>query len=467
MIVCFCVITEKIQQLCFVLQGSLPKSMDSRILKSSGRGRKSRDSMLHPSFLGDMAYPGALSTLPGFPVTAGLMGAFPKLPLNMPFGALPNLALPNPMLGLGGLGLPGFPLTSALTKTTDSDGKDKSAGDKDGDGKSDVSATSSPHPSFPSFYYNPLMYSPLLAAQGLPGFPIPTSLSASLAGLVNPSAINGRIESEEDEEQRLEKETREKTQDYSRKKAKLSNYESGEKSRSLHRKSDDHRSHHSSSSKGEHHHSKSETKAEDLSVKKRHSHHSTSDVKTPLIVPTPTSSHVPQEEATDLSLKSKPKPAHNTDNLKVLKDLKIKKSKSKMFSSSKLSKIVDSLKDKVMKIEKRDKPKAAVDLQKSEKPQVKRSEESKRTEKSERIEKREPSEVANNSDGAKESRHIKETKVTKEPNRLEKSGEVASEKSSEVASEKSSEVGCDNTDNAAKPANTEDVSKSESNTSSS
>ena len=89
----------------------------------------------------------------------------------MPFGALPNLALPNPMLGLGGLGLPGFPLTSALTKTTDSDGKDKSAGDKDGDGKSDATATSSPHPSFPSFYYNPLMYSPLLAAQGLPGFP--------------------------------------------------------------------------------------------------------------------------------------------------------------------------------------------------------------------------------------------------------------------------------------------------------
>ncbi|XP_041376531.1 chromodomain-helicase-DNA-binding protein 8-like isoform X2 [Gigantopelta aegis] len=437
-------------------KGSLPKSMDSRILKSSGRGRKSRDSMLHPSFLGEMAYPGSLSAMAGFPVTAGLMGAFPKLPLNMPFGALPNLALPNPMLSLGGLGLPGFPLTSALTKTTDSDGKDKTSGDKDGDVKSDLSSTSSPHPSFPSFYYNPLMYNPLLAAQGLPGFPIPTSLSASLAGLVNPGAINGRLESEEDEEQRLEKETLEKIKEFSHKKAKLSNYESGEKSHSLQRKSDDHRSH-SSSSKGDRHHSKSETKAEDLSMKKRHSHNSTSEVKAPLIVPTRTPSLVPQEEATDLSIKTKTKHILNTDNLKVIKDLKIKKSKSKMFSSSKLSKIVDSLKDKVMKIEKREKPKETMGSEHSAKPVMKHSEETKQTKESR------PSKEANNSNETKESRHSAKTKELKEIKNSEETRELKEIKNSE----ETSEVGCDNLDNAAKTTSPKAVNKSESNKSSS
>ncbi|XP_071091615.1 chromodomain-helicase-DNA-binding protein 8-like isoform X2 [Haliotis cracherodii] len=301
-------------------KGSLPKSMDSRMLKPSGRGRKPRESMLHPSFLGgEVGYPAmsmaAMSAFPG----AGLLGSYPKLPLNLPFGAIPNLGMVNPMLGLAGFGLPGMPMASALGKSeTETKEKDSEKGEGRERRKSDKSSSSSststsatPHPSFPSaFYYNPLLYNPMLAAQSLRNFPLPSNMSSSFASMAQHGALNGRLESESEEEARhVDDETaQDKAEDLSVKKK---------------------------SSRGE---------PNDLSVKKSSSHQK-SDSKQ--------RSHGLQDHATDLSVKTKPDVKSSID--RKYKEDKVKRmmNKPKILGSSKLSKIVDTLKDKVMKIDKK------------------------------------------------------------------------------------------------------------------
>ena len=214
---------------------------------------------------------------------AQLMAAgFPKLPL--PFASLPpGLGLSNPLLGLSGLGIPGFPTTPPLS-SKDSDSKRKDLEDKEGS-KGD---SKSPHPSFPMMY-NPLLYNPLLAAQGLGGFPLPTSLSSP--GLSS-RLINGHGQSDSEDEPKLSRSRR-------------------------------------TSERVE------QNEAEDLSVRSDkkvienlHEAHSSGKHK-----PEPVMDD--SEQPCDLSMKSKSKEETGT----------------KIIASDKLSKIVDSLKDRVNKMD--------------------------------------------------------------------------------------------------------------------
>ncbi|KAK3760063.1 hypothetical protein RRG08_064733 [Elysia crispata] len=114
-------------------KGVLPKSMDNRILRPSGRGRKPREPLHHSQLrhLNSEAQqqqqashhypPASLAALSAFPgaaaAAAAMMGNFPKLPMGLPFAGLPGLpGMANPLLGLQGLGIPGMGLPPHLVK---------------------------------------------------------------------------------------------------------------------------------------------------------------------------------------------------------------------------------------------------------------------------------------------------------------------------------------------------------------
>ncbi|GFR73878.1 chromodomain-helicase-DNA-binding protein 9 [Elysia marginata] len=116
-------------------KGVLPKSMDNRILRPSGRGRKPREPLHHSQLrhLNSEAQqqqqqqashpypPASLAALSAFPgaaaAAAAMMGNFPKLPMGLPFTGLPGLpGMGNPLLGLQGLGIPGMGLPPHLVK---------------------------------------------------------------------------------------------------------------------------------------------------------------------------------------------------------------------------------------------------------------------------------------------------------------------------------------------------------------
>lgn len=116
-------------------KGVLPKSMDSRILRPSGRGRKPREPLHHSQLrhLNNEAQqqqqqqsshsypPASLASFSAFPgaaaAAAAMMGNFPKLPMGLPFAGLPGLpGMGNPLLGLQGLGIPGMGLPPHLVK---------------------------------------------------------------------------------------------------------------------------------------------------------------------------------------------------------------------------------------------------------------------------------------------------------------------------------------------------------------
>lgn len=199
--------------------------------------------MLHSQMMaGEMGFPPSLAALSAFPGAAGLVANFPKLPLGLPFGAMPGLpGLGNPLLGLQGLGLPGMGFPPHLVKAMEDELKEREKELKDrekeerggsskegrpggsreeegaksrkGDGKDQSSmpsllnsgsksSSSDPGHPFP-FYFNPMLYNPLLAAAsgGLPNFPLTTSLGGLLPpGLVlpphptAPSPVNGQSE---------------------------------------------------------------------------------------------------------------------------------------------------------------------------------------------------------------------------------------------------------------------------------
>lgn len=150
----------------------------------SRRGRKPRDSPLSHPMLGtsDPHQAAAIAASMEAMNAAQLMAAgFGKLPL--PFGSIPGLGL-NPMLGLQGFAFPGLS-GSPVPEKSESKHKESKASKEDGEKSKEDEKSSSPHPSFP-LMYNPLLFNPaLLAAQGMANFPLPTSLTGVEASLIN------------------------------------------------------------------------------------------------------------------------------------------------------------------------------------------------------------------------------------------------------------------------------------------
>ena len=161
----------------------MPKQLLPRVGSSSRRGRRPRDSPLSHSMLGatDPHHAAAIAASMEAMNAANLMASgFGKLPL--PFASIPGLGL-NPMLGLSGFGFPGL-TGSPLPEKSDSKHKD-SKSSKDDDKCKDEDKTASPHPSFP-LMFNPLLYNPaLMAAHGLANFQLPTSLAGLDSSLLN------------------------------------------------------------------------------------------------------------------------------------------------------------------------------------------------------------------------------------------------------------------------------------------
>lgn len=315
--------------------------MDSRLLKPSGRGRKPRSSgTVHAMLNSEFQFGAGMAGMPGFP-GAGMLAGFPKLPLGMPFPNMAGLGLTNPMLGLAGFPLAGFALPGALGKaegegeaSTSKESNSKNTGSvktSESSGSSSTS-TASPHPSFPNFYFNPVLYNPLLAG-GLRNFPM-----ANFPNLSHMATLNGQSETGASESQPLstkkEKKLSEKIRELFKSNEKVQNVNrlserAGDMSRTCGKASDVSKPSGESQSL-----SKSSDAAQDLSVKRvRVSSSPTVNVNSSV-----------QEQATDLSLRRKPSSLSSTS-----------KSKNKIFSSLKLNKIVDSLKDKVMKIEEKTK----------------------------------------------------------------------------------------------------------------
>ncbi|XP_053402464.1 chromodomain-helicase-DNA-binding protein 8-like isoform X5 [Mercenaria mercenaria] len=165
-------------------KGSLPKTLLPRIVTPSRRGRKPRDSPLSHPMLGtsDPHQAAAIAASMEAMNAAQLMAAgFGKLPL--PFGSIPGLGL-NPMLGLQGFGFPGMS-GSPVPEKSESKHKETKGSKEDSEKPKEDEKSSSPHPSFP-LMYNPLLFNPaLLAAQGIANFPLPTSLAGMESSLIN------------------------------------------------------------------------------------------------------------------------------------------------------------------------------------------------------------------------------------------------------------------------------------------
>lgn len=165
-----------------MFQGSLPKQLLPRVVTPSRRGRRPRDSPLSHSMLGgaDPHQAAALAASMEAMNAANLMG-FGKLPL--PFASLPGIGL-NPMLGLSGFGFPNL-TGSPLPEKSDSKHKESKGSKDEGEKSKEKDETASPHPSFPMMF-NPLLYNPaLLAAHGLANFPLPTSMAGLDSSLLN------------------------------------------------------------------------------------------------------------------------------------------------------------------------------------------------------------------------------------------------------------------------------------------
>lgn len=296
----------------FYFQGNLPRVLYSRLLGDRRRGRPKDGTFTHPLLSNELATQAAQMNAFASLGNAGLLPGFPKMPMNMPFGALPNLGLSNPMLGIPGFSLPGFAMPS-LGKSTESESKKdlKTPEKKDSQKKelkspSCSSATTTPHPSFP-ILYNPLMYNPLLAAQGLRNMTLPTGIPTSFASLAQSSMLNGQADSETEEGEI-------KRHSLSHKKEPVSQSHPQDVAEDLSFKKTSHTEKHRHTEKTESHSAKKDKSAVlEKSV---------------------------QDQPTDLSMKAKPKESKN---------------KQKIFNSNKLSKIVDSLKDKVLKLEKDEK----------------------------------------------------------------------------------------------------------------
>ncbi|KAK3086718.1 hypothetical protein FSP39_022463 [Pinctada imbricata] len=305
-------------------KGNLPKNLLSRVIQPNLERRRGRprESSLSQSVLGDSPFSSAsMAGLSGFP-GMGLMSSFNKLPLGMPFGALPNFSMSNPMMGLAGF-MPGFTPPS-LGKEAESKKEKHSPSSKKESSSSrheskSPSSSQTPHPSFP-FLYNPLMLmsNPLLAAQaqGL-NFSLPSTLPSSFAALAQSNMMNGKGDSD------------------------LEDREPGEVGGRFGRGDP-----------------KDQDVAQDLSVRvEAHSHHSKSRhldtsqerrSKDRLSI----SSLDDQDQPTDLSMKSKSKESPARDSHRDGNEPKdFTKTKNKIQGSFKLNKIVDTLKDKVNKME--------------------------------------------------------------------------------------------------------------------
>lgn len=223
---------------------------------------------------------------------AQLMAAgFGKLPL--PFGSIPGLGL-SPMLGLQGFGFPGMS-SSPVPEKSESKHKESKGSKEDGEKSKDEDTSSSPHPSFP-LMYNPLLFNPaLLAAQGLANFPLPTSLAG-----MDSSLINGHTPSKEE--------------------TSSGRSSSSVKSRHVSEYSD-------------------LSLAEDLSVRKKS--------KPPIENTTEAHSSGKSKLKLDVSLDGEDMPCDLSMKSKTKED----KSKQKICSSDKLSRIVDTLKFRVNKMD--------------------------------------------------------------------------------------------------------------------
>lgn len=273
------------------------------------RGRKPKDPLTSSLLGSDIPFSAAsLAGLTGFP-SPSLMSGLHKLPLGMPFGALPNFG--NPLLGMAGY-LPGLtPPHSKESESSSKDGKSPKAKDS---GKSESKSPSIPHPSFP-FMYNPMLLNPLFAAQAQSlGFSLPTSLPTSFGALAHSGLVNGSTGDSDLEEGEIKR--------YSHKEKRSSSSSHQDLPQDLSVKSK--HSERSHSSKHDKHH-RSASK-----------HYSTTSMQDE-----PTDLSMKAKEPTDLSVKSKHSSSESS------------KSKPKIQSSFKLSKIVDSLKDKVNKMEDR------------------------------------------------------------------------------------------------------------------
>ncbi|XP_050399765.1 chromodomain-helicase-DNA-binding protein 9 isoform X2 [Patella vulgata] len=391
-------------------KANLPKSMDSRLLKPSNRGRKPKDPMLNPALLsGEYPFAG-MAGLAGYP---GLMGNFHKLGMNMPFGAMSNMGLANPMFAsLAGMGFPGMNMGAFGSgelehgeiekedkkdrpkedKRRREDGGERSK-DREKDRKSSEkpssSSTSSPHPSFP-LYFNPLLYNPLLA-QGMGNFPLPAGLPTSFASLANPYMANGRTESESDDDKKNERRHREeklklKARELKEKMSHNDEVQDLSVKKKTPRKPDSHSVRKVSQSEHERRCEKLEQmEATDLSMKarsnssgrhnstnssSRDSSHKSSENRVrererekdrsrdresdhSLNSSSVTSSKTPQSSRSSPAISDKASIVTGTPG----SSSRSGKSNKKIFSSLKLSKIVDSLKEKVQNIEDKEKKK--------------------------------------------------------------------------------------------------------------
>ncbi|KAK3608042.1 hypothetical protein CHS0354_031028 [Potamilus streckersoni] len=305
-------------------KGNLPKNLLQRVVTPTrrGRGRPRESFPSHSIFAGDQltaaaAAAASMNALSGFP-GAGILTDFSKLPLNMPFGAL---GLGSPLFGLPGFGLSGLPVSSSVSKLdSDSKGIDSITSRK-GESKSSSStpssstSTTTPHPSFP-LLYNPLYYNSLFATQGLTSaghFQLTGSHPSAFASLAQGSFLNGKIQSDSEKDLKLKKSGSNKKED---KAQDLSFKEAFDLSLAQ----------------------------KDKHIKEAHSHSILSSHQK-------CHSSSLQDAPTDLSMK----PKQNDWETKPIKE-KVK-SKSKIFSSLKLNKIVDSLKDRVLKMEDKSKSK--------------------------------------------------------------------------------------------------------------
>lgn len=277
-----------------VFQGSLPKQLLPRIVTPSRRGRRPRDSPLSHSMLGatDPHQAAALAASMEAMNAANLMG-LGKFP--MPFGSIPGLGL-NPVLGLPGFGFPG--LSGSPVPEKESKHKESKGSKDDGDKSKDDEKNASPHPSFP-LMFNPLLYnSALLAAHGLPpGLPLPTSLTG-----LDSSLLNGHSSGKEE--------------------TVTSSSSSSKSSRHL----------------SETGHSKRKDAPEDLSIKRKTYIENTIEAHSGSKSKFTRDVTLDNEEDMPCDLSMKPKQ-------------KEEKSKQKICSSDKLSRIVDTLKTRVNKMD--------------------------------------------------------------------------------------------------------------------
>ena len=271
-------------------QGSLPKQLLPRVVTPNRRGR-GRPSRDSP-LSHSMLGTSDPHAAAALAASMEAMNAAQLMAAGIHKLPLPFGSLPG--LGLGNplLGLSGLGIPGLQGSSPLSKDSDSKRKDHE-DKEGSKGDNKSPHPSFPMLY-NPLLYNPLFAAQSFGSFPLPTSLSSPIPGLSS-KLINGHTHSDSEEEPKISR-SRKASEQYD------------------------------------------QDEAEDLSVKSEKKvvenvtqAHSSGIHKTETVLDD-------SEQPCDLSMKSKPK----------------EEVKPKIIGSDKLSRIVDSLKDRVNKMD--DKP---------------------------------------------------------------------------------------------------------------